>query len=173
MPKREFFLPAGKTKTMDGRAVPIFTRLWTILEMRRSDPAGQPHPPEAYIFGNEMGQRVAGIKTAWRLACKRAKITVLHFHDLRREAGSRWLEGGVQLHRVRDWLGHTAIEQTSTYLKNTVRSKHDAMEAYERRIGRVQPRPTDSETGGQKRPSTATNADKNPQQTPSTTIQPR
>jgi integrase len=30
----------------------------------------------------------------------------LHFHDLRREAGSRWLEGGVPLHKVRDRLGH-------------------------------------------------------------------
>jgi integrase len=139
VPKRELFLPAGKTKTMDGRAVPVSSRLWTILEMRRMDPAGQPHPQDVYVFGNEIGQRVAGVKTAWRLACKRAQITGLHFHDLRREAGSRWLEGGVQLHTVRDWLGHTTIEKTSTYLKNTVRSKHDAMEAYERRIGRVSP----------------------------------
>jgi integrase len=38
----------------------------------------------------------------------------LHLHDLRREAGSRWLEGGVPLHTVRDWLGHTSIAQTST-----------------------------------------------------------
>jgi hypothetical protein len=90
---------------------------------------------------------------------KRAKITGLHFHDLRREAGSRWLEGGVQLHTVRDWLGHSTIEQTSTYLKNTARSKHDATEAYERRTGRVQPRPTDSSTGGQKSPPSATNAE--------------
>ena len=26
----------------------------------------------------------------------------LHFHDLRREAGSRWLDGGMSLHAVRD-----------------------------------------------------------------------
>ena len=43
----------------------------------------------------------------------------LHFHDLRREAGSRWLEGGVPLHTVKDWLGHTNISQTSTYLNAT------------------------------------------------------
>jgi hypothetical protein len=57
---------------------------------------------------------------------------------------------------VRDWLGHSSIEQTSTYLKNTVRTKHDAMEAYERRIGRVQPRPTDSDPRGQKATAAAT-----------------
>ncbi len=40
----------------------------------------------------------------------------LHFHDLRREAGSRWLDGGVPLHQIQAWLGHTNISQTSTYL---------------------------------------------------------
>src|SRR5438067_1940461 len=38
------------------------------------------------------------------------------FHDRRREAGSRWWEGGVPLHPVRAWLGHTSIAQTSTSL---------------------------------------------------------
>jgi len=46
----------------------------------------------------------------------------LHYHDLGREPGSRWLERGVDLHTVRDWLGHTSIEQTSTYLAGTVYS---------------------------------------------------
>ena len=71
-------------------------------------------------------------------------------------AGSRWLGGGVQLHTVRDWLGHSSIEQTSTYLKNTVRSKHDAMEAFERQIGRVQPGATEAGTRGQNPTPTTT-----------------
>jgi len=37
------------------------------------------------------------IKTAWRLTCKGAKFDDLHFHDLRREAGSRWMDAGVPL----------------------------------------------------------------------------
>jgi integrase len=40
----------------------------------------------------------------------------LHFHDLRREAASRWHEGGFQLHEVRDLLGHANVSQTDTYL---------------------------------------------------------
>ena len=107
--------------------------------MRRLDPAGKQHPSTAYVFGNEIGQRVTTIKTAWRLACRRAGIEGLHFHDLRREAGSRWLEGGVGLHVVRDWLGHTTIEQTSTYLSSTLRVQHDAMARFEER--RVVPAP--------------------------------
>ena len=59
-----------------------------------------------------------------------AKID-LHFHDLRREAGSRWLEGGVPLHKVRDWLGHANIAQTSTYLAGTSGGDEDFMRKYE------------------------------------------
>jgi integrase len=33
----------------------------------------------------------------------------LNFHDLRREAGSRWLDGGVPLHRVQMWLGQPLV----------------------------------------------------------------
>jgi integrase len=124
-------LPAAKTKTKSDRVVPISTRLRAILEMRRTDPAGVPHGPSAYVFGNEIGQRTKSIKTAWRLACQRAGIVDLRFHDLRREAGSRWLEGGVPLQVVREWLGHTNISQTSTYLESTLSGQHDAMRRFD------------------------------------------
>ncbi|MEO8076310.1 MAG: tyrosine-type recombinase/integrase [Acidobacteriota bacterium] len=40
----------------------------------------------------------------------------LHFHDLRHEAGARWLEAGMPLHHVKEMLGHANISQTDTYL---------------------------------------------------------
>ena len=46
----------------------------------------------------------------------RAGIRDLHFHDLRREAGSRWMDAGVPLATIQRWLGHANISQTSTYL---------------------------------------------------------
>ena len=76
----------------------------------------------------------------------------MHFHDLRREAGSRWLEGGVPLHVVRDWLGHTSIAQTSTYLAGTIQTQHDAMAAFEARRAGLQKSATGSGTGGRKSP---------------------
>jgi integrase len=128
----ELSLPAQKTKTGKPRTVPISVRLMSILAMRRIAPDGTPHPGTAYLFGNEIGQRVTTVKTAWRLACKRARIEGLHFHDLRREAGSRWLEGGVPLHTVRAWLGHSNISQTSTYFATTFEAQHDVMRALRR-----------------------------------------
>jgi integrase len=43
----------------------------------------------------------------------------LHFHDLRHEGASRLLEAGWPLHHVQEMLGHSSIQQTSTYLNVT------------------------------------------------------
>jgi hypothetical protein len=40
----------------------------------------------------------------------------LHFHDLRHEGASRLLEAGWPIHHVQEMLGHSSLEQTSTYL---------------------------------------------------------
>jgi hypothetical protein len=60
------------------------------------------------------------------------KAIDLHFHDLRREAGSRWLDAGLPLHQVQVWLGHTNIAQTSTYLAVTDDGGSAAMERFDK-----------------------------------------
>jgi integrase len=61
----------------------------------------------------------------------------LHFHDLRREAGSRWMDAGIPLATIQRWLGHTNIAQTSTYLGASLGGDEQDMEAYERAMGRL------------------------------------
>jgi hypothetical protein len=51
--------------------------------------------------------------------------------DLRREAGSRWLDAGVPLHVIQRWLGHANISQTSTYLAVTDQGQHEAMARFD------------------------------------------
>ncbi len=169
----EIVLPAAKTKTKRDRRIPIASRLRAILEMRRFDPAGDPLPGDAAVFGNEIGQKSGSFKRAWSRAVLVAhghkstytttgQLTAdvrrlydaidLRFHDLRREAGSRWLEGGVPLHTVRDWLGHTNIAQTSTYLAGTMQTQHDAMRRYEQERARLQKLANPSGGGGRKSP---------------------
>ena len=133
----DLFLPAGKTKAKKPRRVPISTVLRAVLDARRLDPAGDPLPPEAFVFGDEVGRRRGSIKTAWRLTCARAKIVGLHFHDLRREAGSRWMDAGVPLATIQRWLGHHNISQTSTYLAASGGGDADAMRAFEQAAGRL------------------------------------
>jgi Phage integrase family len=154
--------------------------------MRRFDPAGQPLPLDAYVFGNAIGQPVADVKRAWMRAvlqthgvkpqytatmnltreCREAFERInLHLHDLRRECGSRWLDGGVPLHVIRDWLGHTNIAQTSTYLRATLKTQHDAMTTFEERQAALQRLATNVGTGGQIRPQTAATQDETPNET--------
>lgn len=121
-------LPPEITKTNEGRDVPITAPLRALLDMRRHGPDGLPHPPEAYVFGNEVGERVTSIRVEWERACAAAGIHDLHFHDLRREFASRLLEApGVAPHEVSGWLGHANISTTSRYLKTTrVQLQHTA-----------------------------------------------
>ena len=116
---RALILRAGKTKTGTTRVVPVAQRLAAVLEMLRSDPEGNDLPPEAFVFGDEIGESISSVKTAWQLTCEQAGIVDLHFHDLRREFACRLLESRAELHDVRDFLGHTNITTTSRYLRST------------------------------------------------------
>lgn len=179
----EIVLPWQKTKTRTDRRIPISDRLRKIVAMRRFDPSGEPMAEDRYVFGNEIGQQVKDVKRAWMTAVLKAhghkprftdtanldsesraafEAIGLHLHDLRREAGSRWLEGGVELHTVRDWLGHTSIAQTSTYLAGTLQTRHDAMRRFEAHRSALQQFATGSKTGGRKRLQSAAKRHKKP-----------
>ena len=128
---RRIVLPASKTKTAESRVIPISSNLRAVLDIRRHAPDGSEHAPTAYVFGNEIGEQVTSIRTAWELTCERAKITGLHFHDLRREFASRLLESRADLHDVQMFLGHAAITTTSRYLQSTPVRLDAAMERLE------------------------------------------
>jgi integrase len=116
---RWIVLPAAKTKTAEGRVIPVGSNLRATLELRKHAPDGTERPADAYVFGTDTGARVKSIRTAWTNTCEKASITGLHFHDLRREFASRLLESSADLHDVQMFLGHAAITTTSRYLQST------------------------------------------------------
>jgi integrase len=146
-------LPAEKTKARRARRVPMSTRLRAVLEMRRTDPAGDNYGPDAYVFVDASGARVSGIKAAWEDArlkahgvaverssrglsatCRAALGRIdLHFHDLRREAASRLLEGGMPLSYVQRFVDHKDISMTNRYLQVTEQRMHDELKRVEER----------------------------------------
>ena len=185
-PRPVLSLPFTKTKTRSSQEIPISTRLKGILELRRLDPTGKPHPPTAYVFGTVIGTQLLGFQRAWHTAvlkahghtpsytttanlteASRAALAAidLHFHDLRRECGSRWMDGGIPLATIRRWLGHSNVAQTSTYLSGTPASEHDAMRQYEERLAAVQRRATEARKGGRKRHQTAGSRNQKPKKT--------
>jgi hypothetical protein len=55
--RQSLVLPAGKTKTNTTREVPVGPRLAAVLDLRRHAPDGTRLGPDAYVFGNEVGER--------------------------------------------------------------------------------------------------------------------
>jgi integrase len=165
-PRGEIYLPAKKTKAKRDRRVPISRVLRAILDRRRLDPAGNVLTSDCYVFGDEVGRRRGSIKTAWRLTCQRARIENLHFHDLRREAGSRWMDAGVALADIQRWLGHANVSQTSTYLGTSIGNDEAAMQAYETRVGRLTHLDVSDAPTGSDQARTDTGATEKTQQNP-------
>ncbi len=140
-------LPPTNTKTYKLRVIPIGTRLRAELEMRQHAPDGVTFGPEAYVFGNEVGEKVSSVKTAWRGTCRRAGIGDLQVRDLRREFGSRLRESGASDHDVRDFLGHANITTTSRYLASTPLRLEQALANLESGNGRTSVAQTADLTG--------------------------
>lgn len=115
-----------------GQALRTFRRGWEAAVLR----AHGIRP--AYVVKEQDGRNVR----TGRLTpdCQQAFARVdLHFHDLRREAGSRWLENGVSLTVIQAWLGHSTLAQTSTYLAAQVAGHGEAMRRFEERQAQARP----------------------------------
>jgi integrase len=65
----QIHLPASRTKARDQRDVPMTPNVRAVLDMRRHDPNGAEYSQNAYVFGNEIGQRIGRVKRAWKAAC--------------------------------------------------------------------------------------------------------
>ena len=61
------------------------------------------------------GKPLKKIRNAFLLACKRAKIKNLRFHDLRHTFATRLVLSGVDLATVSKLLGHSTIQMTMRY----------------------------------------------------------
>ena len=101
----------GARKTEKARTIPISDRLAGVLEMRRTNAAGEEHEGTAYVCGDEVGAPTKSVKKAWETCVLRAhdylpewsrkgnssalsresraqlRMIDLHFHDLRHEGG--------------------------------------------------------------------------------------
>ncbi len=136
-----FRVRAEKSKTHESREIPISVRLRGVLDMVRQDPDGDDHPPQAYVFGNVIGEQLKDPKKAWAACLKATGLAEadLHFHDLRHEGASRYLEQGWPLQHVQAMLGHADAKTTSIYLNVTTHQLTDSMRRFP---GAARPLPT-------------------------------
>jgi integrase len=88
--------------------------------MRQLDPAGEPWPGEAYVFGDELGRvlALATIRERWTALVAKVGLEGLQLRDMRHEGANQYEEAGTTISDVSQLLGHTNISTTSRYLRN-------------------------------------------------------
>ena len=121
---------AGNTKTLRYREVPIVPALRPWLKQL----------PLAINF--------EGVKSGFRRAREKAGMPDVNFHDLRHSCATILLQLGVDLHVVREILGHTSIKTTERYAHVMVQPQREALQklgALQRRALR-EPRKKDPAT---------------------------
>jgi integrase len=145
----ELHLSNRTTKGLRTRYIPLSQELRAMLELRRHDPDGEEFERDAFVFFNEVGERLKNYQKSWStlrlraighgphwasngrfLPCCREQLRKmnLHMHDLRREAGSRLLERGADLHTVQLFLDHANISTSSRYLKPSKLALHTTIQ---------------------------------------------
>lgn len=91
-----------------------------------------------YLFTNsETGKKYVSLMRSWTTACRLAKITDLHFHDLRHTFGTRAIENGATLPEVKEVMGHKSITTTEGYVHATEKGKKRAVDAVLQKSGHI------------------------------------
>jgi integrase len=114
-------LPAGNTKTLRTRTVPIV-------------PALRP-----WLAAVPLAINFEGLKSGFRRAREAAGMPHVNFHDLRHSCATILLSLGTPLDVVRDILGHTTIKTTERYAHALVDRQRTALEGLGALAGLHQP----------------------------------
>ena len=127
---KDRFISIENSKSGDPRKVPMNSLVIETLKglTRTSD----------YVFPNsETGSSIKTVRTAFRTACKNAKIKGFRFHDLRHTAASRMVESGADLVTVSKILGHSSIQMTMRYAHPSDQNKQRAVDALAENFGKM------------------------------------
>jgi integrase len=60
------------------------------------------------------------------VTCETHPVCEKHYlHHLRKTAATRWLHSGINILKIKDWLGHSSLEITQGYLDDVNPSGED------------------------------------------------
>lgn len=113
---------SGKSRTM------VFNSL-ALEMMKKLQSEASPNCP--WVFPARNGGHIKDARKALWKAMKRANITDLHSHDLRRSFASLLVNANVDIYQIKDLLGHSSVAVTQkayAHLQNdTLRSASEVM----------------------------------------------
>ena len=120
--KREIFIE--KSKSGNPRTVDINSALFKELERLKSG-----SKTKEYVFINpRTGKPYTKLQRSFETARTNAQIKELRFHDLRHTFASRLIERGVDIIKVKEFLGHSTVRTTERYIHSGREERKKAVE---------------------------------------------
>jgi integrase len=123
-------VPTSKAKGKKLMVIPLARPAMKILESRRERIASE------YVFPSTEaeGGHVVEFRKAWGELLKRAEITNLRLHDVRRTLGSWMSKAGAALPIIKAALGHAHITTTAIYTRGEDADVRRALEVTAKRM---------------------------------------
>lgn len=124
---------AGETlttpKSGKGRSVPLAPEVAQALA--KLSQRGEHTEPDGLVFVGHGGSYLDGsaLRRRYKAALKRAGLRDLRFHDLRHTFGTRAAAAGIDLWRLRNWMGHADQRTTDLYAHYAPRASDAALVA--------------------------------------------
>ena len=124
-----------KSKNGERRTIPANQAVMDLLLEKRRLKELTKRPVPDVVFASETGTPIDGsnLRRGFLIALKAARITDLHFHDLRHTFATRLVQAGVDLYKVQRLLGHKSPSKTQRYAHHYPESLRDGVEILDRR----------------------------------------
>jgi excisionase family DNA binding protein len=115
-----------RTKSGKPRVVDINSRLFEFLTVLRNRNG---NATRECVFPNpKTGKPYGKLQKSFGTACRRARISGITFHTLRHTFGSRLIERGADIIRVKELMGHSTVRVTERYLHSNREARKQAVE---------------------------------------------
>jgi integrase len=129
--KRRIEIPKSKTDHVSeykGRTIvlTVMASLFLLQLVVRLKQEGRYNQDSTPVFPMTRG----AFKQSWADVCKRAGISDLTFHDLRREAGSRFHQAGLTKPEQDRMMGHANRDISMVYIDVDLKSIQDKLDRY-------------------------------------------
>jgi integrase len=106
-------IPAKIAKNKTATPLPLTEPALALLRQRMKYRAGEP-----WVFPSPVGDgHLVGLPKAWARILKRAEITGLRIHDVRRSVGTALARTGASPHIIATGLGHRSIASAKAYVR--------------------------------------------------------
>ncbi len=124
-----------KSKNGERRTIPANQAVMDLLIEKRRQKESMKGLVSEVVFASETGTPLDGsnLRRGFLNALEDARITDLHFHDLRHTFATRLVQAGVDLYKVQRLLGHKSPSMTQRYAHHYPESLRDGVEVLDRR----------------------------------------